>query len=247
MKEVILAKVGDRKITQEQMEMMIKSLGPQRAAQFDNEKGREYVLNELINQELFFLYAKESGMDGEAAFLEQLEVAKNNILKQYAVAKTLKDVAVKEAEAEIFYENNREKFQTPESMSAKHILVDTKEQAESIKAEIEAGMAFEEAAQKYSKCPSNADGGNLGMFTRGKMVPEFEAAAFELAVGEQSGPVKTQFGYHLIKAEERQESGIRPYEEVKQEIGQRLVAEKQRDVYMEKIDELKTQYEVEIL
>lgn len=247
MNSKVLATVGGRDITRQQMEAMIRSLGPQRAAQFDNEKGREYVLGELINQELFYLHAMAEGMDGEEGFKEQLAVAKANILKQYAVNKTIKDVIVEESEAKAYYEANRETFETPATVSAKHVLVDTEERAAEIKKEIDDGKSFEEAAQAYSKCPSSAQGGNLGPFSRGKMVPEFEAAAFELSEGEISGPVKTQFGYHLIKVEKKTEAGTRAYEEVKNEIGQRLMAEKQRDVYMAKIGELKQQYAVEIL
>jgi len=246
MKENVLAKVGNREILKEEMEMMIKSLGPERAAQFNNDKGREYVLNELINQELFYLYAMESGMDGEEAFKAQLETVRVNVLKQYAVNKTIASIVVEENEAEDFYEKNKANFQNPESVHTKHILVDEEAKAKEIKLEIEGGLSFEEAAKKYSKCPSKENGGDLGMFGRGKMVPEFEDAAFAMEVGDISGPVKTQFGYHLIKVEEKQEESVRDYAEVKNEIGQRLVAEKQRDVYMGKIEELKKQYEVEI-
>ncbi len=246
MGENVLAKVGNREIRKEEMEMMIKSLGPERAAQFDNDKGREYVLNELINQELFYLYAMAKGMDGEEDFKAQVETVKTNILKQYAVNKTIADVGVDEKEAQKYYEENKSNFQTQESVHTKHILVDSEEEANNIKTEIDGGIEFGEAAKKYSKCPSNANGGDLGMFERGKMVPEFEKAAFEMNVGQISEPVKTQFGYHIIKVEDKKEASVKAYDEVKTEIGQKLVSEKQRDVYMEKVNELKQQYEVEI-
>ena len=87
----------------------------------------------------------------------------------------------------------------PNFVKASHILVNSKEQALRIKKEIESGnISFEQAAQKYSSCPSGAKGGDLGYFKRGQMVKEFEDAAFSLPVGKISNPVKTQFGYHLI-------------------------------------------------
>ena len=87
----------------------------------------------------------------------------------------------------------------PNFVKASHILVNSKEQALRIKKEIESGnITFEQAAQKYSSCPSGAKGGDLGYFKRGQMVKEFEDAAFSLPVGKISNPVKTQFGYHLI-------------------------------------------------
>ena len=85
------------------------------------------------------------------------------------------------------------------SVKASHILVDTKTQADLIKSKIDKGENFETLAKKYSKCPSSENGGDLGYFERGQMVKEFEDAAFALPVGKVSNPIKTQFGWHLIK------------------------------------------------
>ena len=82
---------------------------------------------------------------------------------------------------------------------ASHILVDKQSQALQVLEELKAGRGFEELARKYSTCPSAKRGGDLGFFGRGQMVKEFERAAFALRVGEVSSPVKTQFGYHIIK------------------------------------------------
>lgn len=83
---------------------------------------------------------------------------------------------------------------------AEHILVKTEAEANDIKAQIEEGkISFEDAAKEYSKCPSKANGGDLGYFGRGMMVKEFETASFEGEVGKVSNPVQTQFGWHLIK------------------------------------------------
>ena len=89
-----------------------------------------------------------------------------------------------------------------EQVRAKHILVDHEFEAMDLLKKLSEGESFEELAQKFSKCPSGENGGDLGRFTRGKMVPAFEEAAFGLKVGDVSAPVRTQFGYHLIKREE---------------------------------------------
>ena len=87
---------------------------------------------------------------------------------------------------------------------ARHILVDTKEQCESLKQEIESGTDFAEVAAKYSKCPSGArNGGDLGTFSPGQMVQEFDQVVFSCEIGKVHGPVQTQFGYHLIEITER--------------------------------------------
>lgn len=85
-----------------------------------------------------------------------------------------------------------------ELVRASHLLVDTKEEAIKLKEEILAGKSFADAAAEVSKCPSGANGGDLGFFSKGQMVKEFEDAAFSMDVGEVSDPVKTGFGYHLI-------------------------------------------------
>lgn len=85
------------------------------------------------------------------------------------------------------------------TVKASHILVPTKEEADSIKGKIDSGENFAKLAKEYSKCPSGQHGGYLGVFGRGQMVSEFEDAAFNLPVGEVSQPIKTQYGWHLIK------------------------------------------------
>ncbi|MDR9439398.1 MAG: peptidyl-prolyl cis-trans isomerase [Halomonas sp.] len=87
--------------------------------------------------------------------------------------------------------------------SARHILVDSEAKCNQLKAEIEAGRDFAEVAREYSSCPSGKQGGELGTFGPGQMVPEFDKVVFEDEVGKVHGPVKTQFGYHLLEVTER--------------------------------------------
>lgn len=89
-------------------------------------------------------------------------------------------------------------------VKASHILVETEEEAISLKEEILSGKAFEDVAAEHSLCPSGSKGGDLGFFGRGQMVSEFENAAFDLNVGEISEPVRTNFGWHLILVTEKQ-------------------------------------------
>nr|WP_232304994.1 peptidylprolyl isomerase [Castellaniella caeni] len=89
--------------------------------------------------------------------------------------------------------------------AARHILVDTEEQCLKLKADIENGADFAVVAREHSSCPSSRDGGNLGTFGRGQMVPEFDAVVFSAPVGVVQGPVRTQFGYHLVEVTARQD------------------------------------------
>ena len=108
---------------------------------------------------------------------------------------------------------------------------------------IESGAkTFENAAKEYSTCPSKERGGDLGEFGRGQMVKEFEDAAFAAEIGQIVGPVKTQFGAHLIKVEKKQDSSKAAFDEVRAQIYQQLMAEKQNDAYTAKVEELKGKY-----
>ena len=107
---------------------------------------------------------------------------------------------------------------------------------------INGSVTFEDAAKEYSSCPSNAQGGSLGEFGRGQMVPEFDQAAFAAEVGAVIGPVKTQFGYHLIKVEEKTEASVMAFDEVKEYIFTNILQQKQNQVFTAKYKELYDKY-----
>lgn len=241
----VLAVVEGREITEQDLQQLLQSLGPQQAMQFNSEEGKERLLEELINQELFYIDAKDKNMDEEAEFKTELEKAKASLLKQYAMRDLLGNADVTEEEVTEYYNNNKEMFKEGEQASAKHILVDDKDKADEIIKEINEGLSFEEAATKYSSCPSKEKGGDLGYFTKGRMVPEFEAAAFDMNVGEISEPVKTQFGYHIIKLEDKKDERELVLDEVKDQIRQQLIGMKQNKLYLDKTSELKDKYNVE--
>lgn len=242
----ILATVNGKGITEKDVDLLLRNLGPQRAMQFYSEEGRKRLLDELINQELIYLDALENGLDNNEVFLSELEYMKQNLLKQFAVRKLLENISINEEELISYYNDNKENFKKLASVRARHILVDTEREANEIIEEIKNGLDFEEAAKKYSKCPSKANGGDLGYFTRGKMVKEFENASFELEKGQMSEPVKTSFGYHIIEVLDKKEEEISPFEEVKEQIKNQLIATKQNEVYFKKIEELRNIYEVKV-
>lgn len=246
MEKKILAKVGDREITMNDVEFVINNLDPNTRQQFNSEEGQKRVVGELVNQELFYLDAIKSGIDKDEEFEKQMEKAKADLLKQYYITKLLSKADVDDVEIFNFYGQNREMFVDKEEVSARHILVSTQEEADKVVNEINNGLSFEDAAKKYSSCPSSQEGGNLGFFSAGQMVPEFEQAAFSLKPGEMSGPVKTQFGYHIILTEEKKPAGIMPYDKAKEMIRQHLSGQRQQDIYYKKIDQLKKQYDVAI-
>ena len=246
MENNILATVNGREITERDLEQAVSKFPPERQGYFNNEQGRKYLLDQIISFELMYNHGKESGLEESQEYLANLEMAKKDILIQTTISKLLSEVTVSEEEVKDYYNANIEKFNEGESVTAKHILVDTEEVAADLYEKIENGMSFEYAALKFSSCPSKDEGGNLGTFTRGKMVPEFEDAAFSLEVGVVSKPVKTQFGYHLIKVEEKKEGSTTPFEQVKESIYNNILQERQNYKYLSANEELKKKFVVTV-
>ena len=113
-------------------------------------------------------------------------------------------------------------------------------------AKIEAGeVSFEDAARENSSCPSSQQGGALGEFTQGQMVPEFDQAVFSMEVGELRGPVKTQFGFHIIKLTAKNEAEEMAFADIKEQVKSLVLNEKRRKAYESKINQLKILYPVD--
>ena len=244
MNNKVLASVNGKEITQDIVMKFLNDLGPQTAMQFQSPEGMKKVVDELINQEVLYLDAIEKNLGEEEEFKVELERLKEGLIKQYAVNKLLSGITVEDEEVKKFYQENKEQFKNPESARASHILVDSEEKAKEALNDIENGMSFEDAAKKYSSCPSKDQSGDLGEFTRGKMIPEFEEAAFAMEVDTISQPVKTQFGYHVIKLVEKKQESQSSFEEVKEQISQQLIAMNQQQAYLNKTNELRENYDV---
>lgn len=246
-KHEVLATVAGKDITLKDLELLISGLDQKTALQFKSEDGRKKLLDELVNQELFYLDAIDNKVEKDEEYLAEVEKLKANFLKQYAIYKLMKSATIQEDEILSYFSQNKPKFQNPERIKAVHILVDSEDKAKEIIHKIETNeLSFEKAAMEYSKCPSKNSGGDLGYFTRGRMVPEFETAAFNMEIDEISKPVKTSFGYHIIKVIDKKEGNPVSYDNIKDELSQQLLAEKQQDIYFKKVNELKGKYEVKI-
>ena len=242
----LVAKVNGKEISREDVLKFLNDMGPQMAMQFQSPEGIKRVVEEMVNQELLFADSIDSKMDLEPAFNEILEATKVNLLKGYAFNKIVEDIKVEKDEIKLFFEDNKNLFSQQESIKASHILVEEKNNADNILSEINDGMSFEEAAKEYSTCPSKEAGGSLGEFGRGQMVPEFEEAAFNMEEGTISEPVKTQFGYHIIRLDKKSQADQVEFDEVKTEVEKQLLVRKQEDKYKEKIDALRKKYPVEL-
>lgn len=244
MENKVLAVVNGREIKQSDVELLYANLGPN-AAQYKGEEGYKQLVEQLILEEMLYSDAKENKMDEAKEYQAALEQLKKSLLAQYLVSNLMSNIDVSEKEVEEYYNSNKNAFISGETVIASHILVETLEKANDILKEINDGLSFGDAALKYSSCPSKNSGGNLGQFGKGQMVPEFESAVFEMKIGEISSPVKTQFGYHIIQLNEKNESKELSLEEVKEDITNKIRFNKQSSVYTQKQNELKEKYPVE--
>ncbi len=173
--------------------------------------------------------------------------AKQQVAQQVKLDKLMKqelgESEVTDAEAKAHFDAHPDDYSEPTQVRARHILIKTKEgdkeAIEAIHKRILAGEDFATLAKENSDCPSSEQGGDLGFFEKGRMVPAFADAAFALNVGEVSKPVQTEFGYHIIKVEERKEAGNREFAEVKEDIKQQMKQEKTHDSLGQFMDRLK--------
>ncbi len=246
MEKKIIAIVDGREITEKHLAHLINTIGPDRMRQFQGEQGREQLVQELINQELFYSYALKNGYQDEQDYQEEVEIVKANLLKSYGIRKFLSEVSFEKAAVQAYYTANKAQFTEPATVKASHILVADEEKLSAVKADLSSGKSFEEVAKAHSVCPSKENGGDLGFFGKGQMVPEFETAAFSMAVGDVSEPVKTQFGYHIIKLTDKKEARELSLAEVAPRIEQHLLHQAQNQAYTNKIADLKEEFKVEM-
>ena len=240
----VLASVDGMDIHASDVDAYLQSMNPQMAMQFQGEEGKKQVLDELIRQELLLKDALDKKMDGEEEFKKVFQDTKRSLLKSYNFSKTIEGVEVSDDETKAFYEENKQFFKKPESVHAAHILVDDEDKAKEIAQKLDEGADFEELAKEHSSCPSSERGGDLGNFGRGQMVPEFDEKVFSMEDGTISEPVKTQFGYHIIKRIDSEPEVARAYDEVKGEINMEITRRKQQEKYLEKVSGLEEKHNV---
>lgn len=245
MQDKVVATVGGRPIMASEIDAMLISMG-QRGQSYNNPQGRAVILEQLIANRLFLMEAQKNLYEREPEFKAQLARVKEDMLTNYAVQKAVEKVRVTDDEARKFFDENPDQFAGSETFGASHILVDSKEKAEEIASKIKSGeISFEDAARENSTCPSGQNGGDLGDFGRGQMVPEFENACIALEVGEMSEPVQTQFGWHIVKLNKKEAAEPMKFEEVEADIKNAIMGQKQQAAYQSKINQLKILFPVD--
>lgn len=240
----VLLSIEGFEVREEDVNQFLAKMG-QEGHQFNNEEGKKQIATELMNQHLIYLDAVETGLEEDPAFKDELAAAKEQILRQYSMQKILASVYVSDNEAKEYFDSHQDQFKKIYRYKASHILVDTEEKAKEVKEKLDSNEKFEDLAKEVSSCPSSQNGGDLGAFATGQMVPEFDQALENMEKDEISNPVKTQFGYHIIKLVDKDLARDVDFESNKKDIQSLLLAQKQQDAYVEKTNELQEKYKVE--
>ncbi|HCL65531.1 MAG TPA: peptidylprolyl isomerase [Rhizobium sp.] len=240
--DAVVAKVGKLEITQSELDLAIANLDPQ-LAQLPDEQKKIAALSSAIDVKLLAGNADGEGLKDDAEFKKRMAFIADRELHNIYFKKHVVD-AVTEDEVKARYEKEIAALPKQVEVNARHILVKTEEEAKAIIADLDAGKDFIELAKAKSTDPNKSEGGDLGYFTKGRMVPEFEEAAFAMEKGSYSKtPVKTQFGFHVIKVEDKRDAAPPAYETVAQQVRQLVM----RDKYLAIIEKAKAEQKVEIL
>ena len=239
----VVATINGEPITEADLVLAEQAFGEQ-IAKLPPEERRKAVLDVLVDLKLMAAAATTDGLDKTDAFQRQLALLRAQALRseffRVEIDGKTTDEAVKKR-----YDEEIAKVTPPEEVKAAHILVETEDEAKAIIKELDAGGDFAKLAQEKSKDPGSAKmGGELGYFTQGKMVKEFEDAAFKLDVGKYTEtPVKTQYGYHIIKVEDKRKQPLPSYDQVKDQVRQMVL----RDTFVAEVAQLRKDNKVEIL
>ncbi len=240
--DAVVAKVGSLEIKQSELDLAIANLDPQ-LSQLPDEQKKVAALSGAIDVKLLAANAEAAGLKDDPEYQRRLAFIAERELHNAYFKKNVVD-AVTPEEVKARYDKEVAALPKQEEIRARHILVKTEDEAKAIIAELDAGKSFVDLAKEKSTDPNKSEGGDLGYFTKGRMVPEFEEAAFALEKGTYTKtPVKTQFGFHVILLEDKREAAPPAFEAVEQQVRQLVM----RDKYLALIEKAKAEQKVEIV
>ena len=224
-----LATVNGKPLTETDMKLAETEIGPDIASLPDATK-RRVLIEYLIENQLFSEAAEGDKLAAGAAFEARMQYWRRRALRDLYFDKAVKG-GVAEAEAKKFYDDQVKAIKPEEEVQARHILVEKKELAVELADKVKKGGDFAALAKEHSKDPgSKEQGGDLGFFGKGQMVPAFEDAAFKLTKGQVSEPIETQFGWHVIKVDEKRTRPVPTFDTVKERIMASLTQQKAQQI-----------------
>ena len=229
--DTVVARVNGLPITEREIALATEDLG-ERLAQVPEARKRDEVISYLVDLKLGAKAAADARIGEGPDFVARLAYNRDKVLLDQYLALEAKKAATPEAAKKLF--DDTLKALTPEEeVNARHILVEEEAQAKAVAERLKKGEDFAKVAAELSKDPgSGKEGGSLGWFSKERMVPEFAEAAFRLEKGQVSEPVKSQFGWHVIRLEDRRSKPLPAFDEVKPQIDQYLERKAQQDTIL---------------
>ena len=242
----IVAEIGSEKITLSQFQAELNKLPPNLKQMANDKKMQKEFLEQLATSRLLYQEGVKQGLTKDPAVMSQIDEATRKIVLSTLLQREIENriKAPSPEEVNQYYLTHAIEFQQEKQVRARHILVKDEKEAEKLVAELQGGADFATLARDNSTCPSAAQGGDLGFFTRNRMVKEFSDAAFALKKDEICTPVKTKFGYHIIQVAEIKGESTRPLDEVRTTIENKLTQEKKSQVFKEYVDGLKKKLKI---
>lgn len=242
----VVAKVGNLEISDQEVAERMQQIPAQYHSALASEEGKKQFIEQLAQEKLIYFQAKKENYDANAEVLRQLDQIKQRLMIRQFMTDTLTKIKVPEQDLKKYYDENTAEFMVKPQVWAKHILCTTQEAAKTARERVLKGEPFEDVAREVSTGPSGPKGGDLGWFSREQMVPEFADAAFGLEKDGLSGPVKTQYGYHIIKVYDSKAAGTRSFDEARADLEKKLTGERQKQYMDEMIRELKKEHAITI-
>lgn len=213
----VVARVEGTDVTRSEVLEFITTL-PEQVRQMPLQNLFPMARDQVVNNKLVAEKAKTANLDSDPEVQKMLDQAKQQIVRSVYVEREVA-AKVNDEELQKAYTELKGEIAKVEETKARHILVDTEEKAKEVITKLNGGAKFEDLVQEYSSGPSKENGGEVGYFAKAEMVPEFAEAAFALGVGQYTkDPVKTQFGYHVIKTEDRRQRPEPKFEDVKPQL-----------------------------
>jgi peptidyl-prolyl cis-trans isomerase C len=222
--DTVVAKVNGEAITEAEIGFAESEIGSELAG-VPEESRRRVLVEYLIEAHLMADAAKKAKLEESESFASRMEYYRLRALRDAYFEKQVRD-SVPETEAKALYDERVKSLPAQEEVRARHILVKTEDEAKKVAQELAGGADFAETAKKYSQDRGGQGGGDLGYFTRGQMVKAFDDAAFTLEKDKLSDPIQTEFGWHLIKVEDKRNRQPPSFEEVKDQITASLIQNK---------------------
>lgn len=241
----VLARINDEVITLEEFNNDIERLPKHYQDMIVGQKKK--FLDEIIKEELLYKEALKSNIDKDAETQELIAEARKKILVSSLIKSRVDNKAfLSEDDLREYYDQHSEEFMLPERWRASHIVVDTPEEAREIREKLNEGVSFEELAENRSKDATAKEGGDIGYFSKGQLIPEFQNACFELKIGQISDVVETPFGYHVIKLTDKKNPEVQEFSSVKELIRKELERTQKRELLDELITDLRNDAKITI-